>query len=115
MRRIRIKICCIQSAAEARLAIGAGADALGLVGAMPSGPGPIEDREIAEIPEVVPPLLVIRSEGPVPAGVREPQERPSVRVDEVPSGPGDADRAMLVEGRCTSWSARANIDGDVVE
>ena len=41
MRRTRIKICCIQSAAEARLAIAAGADALGLVGAMPSGPGPI--------------------------------------------------------------------------
>jgi phosphoribosylanthranilate isomerase len=57
MRRIRIKICCIQSAAEARLAILAGADALGLVGAMPSGPGPIEDREIAAIAEVVPPPI----------------------------------------------------------
>ncbi len=43
MARLRIKICCIQSAAEARLAIEAGADALGLVAAMPSGPGPIAD------------------------------------------------------------------------
>jgi phosphoribosylanthranilate isomerase len=55
MRRTRIKICCIQSAAEARLAIAEGADALGLVGAMPSGPGPIEDAEIAAIAAVVPP------------------------------------------------------------
>jgi phosphoribosylanthranilate isomerase len=55
MRRTRIKICCIQSVAEARLAIAAGADALGLVGAMPSGPGPIADAEIAAIAAVVPP------------------------------------------------------------
>jgi phosphoribosylanthranilate isomerase len=55
MRRTRIKICCIQSAAEARLAIAEGADALGLVGAMPSGPGPIDDAEIAAIGAVVPP------------------------------------------------------------
>jgi phosphoribosylanthranilate isomerase len=55
MRRTRIKICCIQSASEARLAIAEGADALGLVGAMPSGPGPIEDAEIAAIAAVVPP------------------------------------------------------------
>jgi phosphoribosylanthranilate isomerase len=55
MRRTRIKICCIQSAAEARLAIEHGADALGLVGAMPSGPGPIDDTEIAAIAAIVPP------------------------------------------------------------
>ena len=57
MRRTRIKICCIQSAAEARLAIDQGADALGLVGAMPSGPGPIADAEIAAIAATVPPPL----------------------------------------------------------
>lgn len=55
MLRTRIKICCIQSVAEARLAIAHGADALGLVGAMPSGPGPIEDDAIAEIARTVPP------------------------------------------------------------
>jgi phosphoribosylanthranilate isomerase len=55
MRRTRIKICCIQSLDEARLAIGEGADALGLVGAMPSGPGPIDDGRIAEIAARVPP------------------------------------------------------------
>ena len=57
MPRIRIKICCIQSAAEARRAIAAGADALGLVGTMPSGPGPIDDVLIAAIAAAVPPPL----------------------------------------------------------
>jgi phosphoribosylanthranilate isomerase len=55
MHRTRIKICCIKSEAEARLAIAHGADALGLVGTMPSGPGPIEDDLIAAIATRVPP------------------------------------------------------------
>ena len=55
MHRTRIKICCIQSEAEARLAIAEGADALGLVGTMPSGPGPIDDALIARIAAAVPP------------------------------------------------------------
>jgi phosphoribosylanthranilate isomerase len=55
MRRTRIKICCIQSEEEARLAIALGADALGLVGTMPSGPGPIDDALIATIAAGVPP------------------------------------------------------------
>lgn len=53
--RVRIKICCIASPDEARTAIEAGADALGLVGAMPSGPGIIADAEIAKIARTVPP------------------------------------------------------------
>lgn len=44
-----VKICCISSAEEARLAIRLGASALGLVSAMPSGPGVIDDALIAEI------------------------------------------------------------------
>ncbi len=55
MRRTRIKICCIQSTAEAELAVDCGADALGLVGTMPSGPGPIADATIAAIATSVPP------------------------------------------------------------
>ncbi len=51
----RIKICCLQSVAELDLAVGYGADAVGLVSAMPSGPGPIPDRLIAEIARRVPP------------------------------------------------------------
>jgi len=55
--RTRIKICCISSEEEAGLAIEAGADALGLVGSMPSGPGMITDDEIAKITAAVPPPI----------------------------------------------------------
>lgn len=48
------KICCIASIDEARLALDAGADAVGLVSAMPSGPGPIPEARIAEIAAALP-------------------------------------------------------------
>ena len=51
---VRIKICCMQSVAEAELAARYGADAVGLVSAMPSGPGPIAESLIAEIVPRVP-------------------------------------------------------------
>ena len=44
-----IKICCIQSLDEARAAAKASAQAIGLVSAMPSGPGVIPDHRIAAI------------------------------------------------------------------
>ena len=50
----KVKICCIASLAEARLAVEHGAAALGLVSAMPSGPGVIDDARIAEIAAAVP-------------------------------------------------------------
>jgi phosphoribosylanthranilate isomerase len=53
--KTRVKICCIASEAEARLAISFGASALGLVAAMPSGPGPIPDELIWRIARAVPP------------------------------------------------------------
>ncbi len=53
----RIKICCIGSIEEARLAISCGASAIGLVGRMPSGPGPISDTLIREIARSVPPPI----------------------------------------------------------
>lgn len=53
----RVKICCISSIAEARLAIACGASALGLVSHMPSGPGVIADALIAEIADAVPPPI----------------------------------------------------------
>ena len=53
--RTRIKICCIASPEEAGIAVDAGADALGLVARMPSGPGPIPDSMIASVTAVVPP------------------------------------------------------------
>ena len=57
MARPRVKICCIMSVAEARLAVSAGASALGLVGQMPSGPGVVDDALIAEIAAIVPPAV----------------------------------------------------------
>jgi phosphoribosylanthranilate isomerase len=54
---VRIKVCCIASVDEARLAIDAGASALGLVSQMPSGPGVIPWERIAEIAAAVPPPI----------------------------------------------------------
>jgi phosphoribosylanthranilate isomerase len=51
----RIKICCISTIDEARTAIEFGADAIGLVARMPSGPGPIPDELIRQIALAVPP------------------------------------------------------------
>jgi phosphoribosylanthranilate isomerase len=50
---IEIKICCISSHDEARLALDAGANILGLVSAMPSGPGVIDEALIASIAAAV--------------------------------------------------------------
>ncbi len=50
----RVKICCISNIKEAELAVRYGADAIGLVGKMPSGPGVICDDMIAEIRKKVP-------------------------------------------------------------
>ena len=53
----KVKICCIGSIAEANLAMSYGADAIGLVGRMPSGPGPIEDYLIKKIAVRIPPPI----------------------------------------------------------
>ena len=53
-----VKICCIASVQEARMAVAAGAGALGLVSAMPSGPGVIDEAVIGEI------AACVRSESP---------------------------------------------------
>lgn len=55
MVRTRIKICCIADIQEANLAIRAGAGVIGLVGPMPSGPGPITEDQIANIVPAIPP------------------------------------------------------------
>jgi phosphoribosylanthranilate isomerase len=53
----RVKICCISSLEEARMAVACGASALGLVGQMPSGPGVIDDGLIAQIAVRTPPPI----------------------------------------------------------
>lgn len=51
----RVKICCMASCEESAMAIRYGASAVGLVSAMPSGPGPISEDKITEIAKTVPP------------------------------------------------------------
>jgi len=54
---VKVKICCISSIEEAKLAIVHGAAAIGLVGRMPSGPGIITDELINSIAKtVIPPI-----------------------------------------------------------
>ena len=79
-RRPRLKVCCIQDVEEARLAVRLGAAALGLVSAMPSGPGVIAEEMIAEVAGIVPPpvasfLLTSRQDV---AGIVEQQRRTRV-------------------------------------
>jgi phosphoribosylanthranilate isomerase len=47
--RVLLKVCCIATPDEARLALELGADVLGLVSSMPSGPGVIPDDVITGI------------------------------------------------------------------
>lgn len=55
--RTRVKVCCIASVEEMRTAVECGASAVGLVSAMPSGPGVIPEELIAEIAARVPPSV----------------------------------------------------------
>lgn len=69
LKRPRVKICCIASREEARMAVECGASAVGLVSEMPSGPGVITEELIAEIAAHVPPgvatfLLTCRQDAP---------------------------------------------------
>ena len=51
---MKLKVCCIKSPEEAQMAIAHGADALGLVGPMPSGPGPISPQQAGLIAQSLP-------------------------------------------------------------
>lgn len=55
--KTRIKVCCIGSLEEAATAVRHGADAIGLVSAMPSGPGVISHGLAREIVRRVPPAV----------------------------------------------------------
>lgn len=57
LNRTRVKVCCIADIEEARTAVRLGADALGLVSAMPSGPGVIAEATILEIAAHAPPAV----------------------------------------------------------
>ncbi|MBD3166347.1 phosphoribosylanthranilate isomerase [bacterium] len=75
-----VKICCIQNLAEAQLAVRYGADLLGLVGRMPSGPGMIGEDTAAQIAAWTPPgvtavLLTMETQADV---IIEQQKRTGV-------------------------------------
>jgi phosphoribosylanthranilate isomerase len=55
MVKPRIKICCISSIEDAKLAIKYGASAIGLVSEMPSGPGVVDEELITVIAATIPP------------------------------------------------------------
>jgi phosphoribosylanthranilate isomerase len=91
MLRPRVKVCCIASVEEARVAVQCGAAAVGLVSEMPSGPGVIGEELIAEIAGRVPPpvatfLLTCRQDA---ASIIEQQRRCRVNTlqlcDRVPA------------------------------
>ncbi len=89
---VRVKICCISSVDEARTAVAAGASALGLVSAMPTGPGVIEEAEIAAIAASVPPALgtfvltSLQSAGPIIAQQRRCRTNTVQIVDRLRDG-----------------------------
>jgi phosphoribosylanthranilate isomerase len=58
-----VKICCIASVEEACLALAAGAEVLGLVSHMPSGPGVIAEALIAPIVAAVAAMATSRASG----------------------------------------------------
>lgn len=91
----RIKICCIQNVEEARLAIRYGANLIGLVSEMPSGPGVISEEKIAQIAAAMPPgvttvLLTSRTDA---ASIIEQQRRTGVGVIQL------VDRVLSAERR----------------
>jgi phosphoribosylanthranilate isomerase len=101
MTRHRLKVCCIQDLAEAELAIRHGASLLGLVSAMPSGPGPISEEQIAEIASAAPPgvtTVLLTCASSVPA-IIDQQRRCRTNavqlVDELPEGSHRALREAL--------------------
>ena len=93
----RVKVCCIASVEEARMAIDAGASALGLVSEMPSGPGVIPEDRIAEIAALAPPgvatfLLTCRTN---PAEIAAQRARTGVGVLQLCDEPAPGARVAL--------------------
>ncbi|GAC1657993.1 MAG: N-(5'-phosphoribosyl)anthranilate isomerase [Gemmatimonadaceae bacterium] len=74
--RTRVKLCCMTGEADIHLAVAAGADAVGFVSRMPSGPGVIAEDLIGRLVQTVPPyvatvLLTAHTEaGPIVDQVR---------------------------------------------
>lgn len=100
-RRPRVKVCCIRDESEAALAVRLGAAALGLVSAMPSGPGVISEEAIARITAGVPPpvatflLTSLQDAGAIAAQQRRLRANTLQLVDHVAPGAHARLRAEL--------------------
>jgi len=95
----RVKICCIGSLDEAKMAIAAGASALGLVGHMPSGPGIITDDLIREIALRIPPgvtSFLLTSETEPEAIIRHHSKTRTHTIQLVDDIPDEAYAALRV-------------------
>ncbi len=95
----RIKICCISSIEEAGLAVSFGASAVGLVGHMPSGPGPIPDDLIQKIATTVPPpvaTFLLTSETSVNK-IIEHHQRTNTNTIQIVDSLSDGNYAQLKE------------------
>lgn len=82
---VRVKICCISSIDELNRAVEVGADAVGLVSDMPSGPGIVDDSVICDLSARTPPgvsrfLLTSRLDA---AGIIDHVQRTGVDVVQV--------------------------------
>ena len=109
--RVRVKICCIASLHEAAMAVAAGADALGLVGPMPSGPGVLDAARLTEIAAGLPPPVagVLRTVQDGGAPHRIPLYAPHVHAFLLDSGrPAGAVAELGGTGRTHDWSVSAD-------
>lgn len=97
----RVKVCCIASVEEAGLAVRLGASAVGLVAAMPSGPGVIAEPLIASIAATVAPgiasflLTSLQDVAEIIAQQRRCRANTLQIVDRLASGTYDDLRAAL--------------------
>jgi phosphoribosylanthranilate isomerase len=97
----RVKICCIANEQEAADAVRFGASATGLVGKMPSGPGPIADKDIERIARSIPPPIAafLLTSEQTPQGIIEHHLRTRTNtiqiVDELEGRDYDTIRASL--------------------
>jgi phosphoribosylanthranilate isomerase len=83
--RLRVKICCMASIAEAEMAAAAGADMVGMVGPMPSGAGVIDLATARVIAEGAPPWVtpVLLSSGETAEAILADVDRCPVRCVQV--------------------------------
>lgn len=97
--RTRLKICCMASLEEAQLAIRAGADAVGFVGPMPSGPRSLDDRAIAGLAALIPPPIAtfLLTSEVTAAGIAQHVARTRPSTIQIVSYIGRAEAAKLAE------------------